>query len=248
MNTCITGSSGFIGSRLLRKLDAQPLKHDDIVYRTDYKCDKLFFLSTYGNMAHHTDHQEMLQANVADLVTILSSYDGWFCYMSSSSVTLPVQTVYSRFKKAGEEIVLGSAVWPCIVRPYSVTGVGEQKEHLIPTLIRSCFEARLMDFAPSPTHDYIDVEDVVEGLVRLSNDNAIGIHEFGNGIAIENNEVRLLVEEITGLKANIRHVRPMRSYDNENWCCKSKSDYWQPTKSLRQSITEMVQQYRNEHA
>jgi nucleoside-diphosphate-sugar epimerase len=250
MTISITGSSGFIGSRLLKKFpDAKIIKHEDIALYRRYECDQLFFLSTYGNMAHHLNYQEMLNANVADLFAILSTFRGWMCYMSSSSVTLPVQTPYSRFKRAGEEIVLGfPEIEPCVVRLFSVTGVGEQKEHLIPTLIRSCMEGNEMAFDPGPTHDFVDVADVVDALIRLSDDRASGVFEFGNRIAISNEEVRRLVEEVTGRKASITNVAPMRSYDNEDWCCKTTNRYWQPTKSLRQSITEMVEQYRHEHA
>ena len=105
-----------------------------------------------------------------------------------------------------------------------------------------------MTFDPSPTHDFVDVEDVCDALLRLSEAKATGIYEFGNRVAISNEEVRRLVEEVTGRKANITDVKPLRAYDNEDWCCKTQNDYWQPTKSLRQSITEMVEQYRNEHA
>lgn len=244
----ITGASGFIGSKLLAKLQHSiAIPHDTIHSRTYQDYERLFFLSTYGNMAHHKDHKKMVTANVSDLAFVLDNFfDGWFCYMSSSSVRLPVQTSYSRTKRAGEEIILAlPELKSCIVRPYSVTGVGEQKEHLIPTLIRSCFEGTEMGLVPYATHDFIDVEDVVDALVRMSNDGATGIYEFGNGFAIDNDEVRLLVEEVTGRKVNFKYGGVMREYDNESWCCKSRNDYWQPTKTLRQSITEMVEEYKN---
>ena len=104
-----------------------------------------------------------------------------------------------------------------------------------------------MDFVPDATHDFVDVEDVVNGLMILSKIGAKGIFEFGNQIAIPNEEVRLIVEDVTGRKANIRETKSLRPYDTEDWCCKNPCEYWQPTKSLRQSITEMVAQYRNDH-
>lgn len=104
-----------------------------------------------------------------------------------------------------------------------------------------------MEFVPDATHDFIDVEDVVTGMMILSKIEARGIYEFGNRIAIPNEEVRRLVEEVTGRKANIVSVGKLREYDNPDWCCKTPNDYWQPTKSLRTSITEMVTQYRNDH-
>lgn len=249
MTTGITGSSGFIGCNLFRRVDAKPIKHHDIAIYRRYGCDRLFFLSTYGNMAHHHDYQEMLNANVADLFYILSTFRGWMCYMSSSSVTLPVQTPYSRFKRAGEEIVLGfPEIEPCVVRPYSVTGVGEQGEHLIPTLIRSCMEGEEMPFDPMPTHDFVDVDDVVYGLIELAKERVVGIHEFGNGIPYSNQAVLELVEQATGKKANVKHATSLRSYDNTAWYCRNPSKLFNPKKTLVQSISEMVEAYSRDQA
>ncbi len=246
IDTIVTGYSGFIGSRLGRSIDSKYVKHENIVYGHSYCYDKMFFLSTYGNMAHHDNHSLMVKANVFDLLTILNGFTGWICYMSSSSVNLPVQTPYSRTKRAAEEILQAlPELKSCIIRPYSVTGVGEQKEHLIPTLIRSCMEGEPMDFVPDATHDFVDVEDVVSGMMILSKIEARGIYEFGNGTAVTNEEVRRLVQEITGKKANIRNVVvSLRDYDDQNWCCGTTNDYWQSTKSLKQSITEMVEEYK----
>ncbi len=250
VDTIVTGASGFIGRHLMEKLDGKPLGHEEIVPGHSYDSRNLFFLSTYGNMAHHSNYRMMVEANVLNVITVINRFKGWICYMSSSSVNLPVQTPYSRTKRAAEEILQSLLeLKSCIVRPYSVTGVGEQKEHLIPTLIRSCMEGEPMDFVPDATHDFVDVEDVVSGLLILSKIEARGIYEFGNRVAVTNDKVKQLVEEITGKKANIRqYCGQLRDYDDQNWCCQIPNDYWQPTKSLRQSITQMVEQYKHERS
>lgn len=254
MSSVITGSSGFIGSRLKAKLDdlddsILTLSHENISVGWKAAGDRCFFLSTYGNMSHHTNKAEMVKANVGDLLMIVNFYDGWFCYMSSSSVTLPVQTPYSRTKRAAEEILQAlPELKSCIVRPYSVTGVGEQKEHLIPTLIRSCMEGEPMTFNPYPVHDFVDVEDVVDGLVDLADKEFTGIIEFGNGRPVTNQEVREIVETTCGKKANAKSVSErLRPYDNSTWYCKERHPLWKPKKSLEQSITEMVEEYKRTH-
>ncbi len=249
IDTIVTGHSGFIGTHLCHKIEASYLKHEDILPYHSYNAKKLFFLSTYGNMAHHDNHGLMIKANVRDLLSVINVFDGWICYMSSSSVNLPVQTSYSRTKRAAEEILQAlPELKSCIIRPYSVTGVGEQREHLIPTLIRSCMEGEPMDFVPDATHDFVDVEDVVSGMIILSKIEARGIYEFGNRVAVTNEEVRQEVEKITKCKANIRSFKvSMRDYDDQNWRCQTKNDYFQPTKTLRQSITEMVEEYKRGH-
>jgi len=246
--TIVTGASGFIGSHLMKRLpNAKPLCHHEIGLGGLNTADKLFFLSTYGNMAHHSVRGMMVQANVVDLIHVIKiGFKGWLCYMSSSSVTLPVQTPYSRTKRAAEEILQAlPELKSCIVRPYSVTGVGEQKEHLIPTLIRSCMEGEEIPFDPNPVHDFVDVEDVVKVLIELSDSQATGIIEIGRSVTHTNDEVRKLVERETGRKANIKERIGLRSYDNAKWRCKEPSFY--RMKTLNQSITEMVEAYKREH-
>ena len=255
--TYVTGANGFIGKKLVERLPnfvAVPHREIDTKLFWPFSC--LYFLSAYGNMADQQDDKQTIKANVTDLTRILGQVD-WenpfssFVYISSSSVKLPVQTMYSRTKKAAEEILLSFMerydAPISIVRPFSVTGVGEQPQHLIPTLIRSCMTGELVNFVPEPSHDFIDVEDVVDGILNLSNSRAKGIFELGTGIMTTNAEVLQLVEEITGRKANINIVNSMRSYDNNQWVSKNykgRGYGWLPKKTLRQSITEMVSAYK----
>lgn len=255
MTNVVTGSSGFIGSRLTNRLlelghNVVEPPHEKLVNGCKYQGDNLFFLSTYGNMAHHGNHEQMVRANVTHLLYVLNKFFGWTCYMSSSSVTLPVQTPYSRTKRAAEEILQAlPELKSCIVRPYSVTGVGEQKEHLIPTLIRSCMEGEEMPFDPHPTHDFIDVEDVVDGLIQLADEQATGIYEFGWGFPVGNYHVKEMVEVATGREANVKlTTAKLRPYDNYDWYCKDFNRPIKPKKPLIKSISEMVEAYKREHA
>lgn len=253
----ITGASGFVGSHLKERFSKSELltiPHQAIATKTLPDFDYFFFLSAYGNMASHTDDGAVLQANVVDLTRMILEASEHcfksFVFISTSSVKLPVQTMYSRTKRAGEEILLSFIekykLPICIIRPYSITGVGEQKEHLIPTLIRSCLTGELINFVPYPTHDFIDVEDVVDGLLTLSKASARGIYELGSGVKYTNQEVREIVEKVTGKKANVNIVESVRPYDTDNWVSqnyKARGYGWLPRKNLETSIREMVKAY-----
>lgn len=256
----ITGANGFIGKRLMQKIGsgAIAVPHASIFETAFPNCDRFFFLSTYGNMAGQSDIHETLQANVGQLGYALGSYiDGSyieeskcesFVFVSSSSVNLPVQTPYSHAKRAGEEMVLASGIPACIVRPYSVTGVGEQPEHLIPTLIRSCMDRERVVLNPDPTHDFIDVEDIVNGLIMMADKKVTGLIELGHGNAYSNLQVLRLVEYICGKKANVSMTeKPVRDYDTKDWFCmnfRASQFGWLPQKNLTDSITEMVAAYK----
>jgi len=220
-----TGLSGFIGSQLLTQWDISPIPHEKIAKEKLPDFDRFFFISSYGNIVTQTDHEKILQANVLDLIHIINEAIDHpfksFVFISTSSVKLRTQTMYSRSKRAAEEVLLSYMERfnkpICIVRPFSVTGVGEQKEHLIPTLIRSCMTGELVNFVPNPVHDFIDVQDVVSGITNLTDHFARGIFELGTGRAYSNQQVLEIVESITKKKANINIISSARPYDTDQW-------------------------------
>lgn len=255
----ITGSNGFLGSHLYKALCAEkrhvfPIPHEAIDVTTLKPFDHFYFLSSYGNMWGQDDIEKTIKANILDVIHILKEASRFqfksFIFMSTSSVKLDIQTPYSRAKKAAEEILLSYAekfnLPICIIRPLSITGVGEQKEHLIPKLIHSCYTGELVNFVPRATHDYIDVSDVVSAITNLSNRSLRGIFELGWGDRVTNEKVLGLVEKITGRKANINVVDSLRPYDNFQWFAtnyKARSWGWLPKKKLEDSIKEMVEAY-----
>ncbi len=258
MKTYITGASGFLGSYLVKKLkDPLLIPHNQIgrVKLADF--DYFYFLSSYGNLPTQQDDKKILKANILDLTSILLQTK-WstvksFVFISSSSVLLPNQTMYSRAKKAAEEILLSFSekynAPICIIRPFSITGQGEQKTHLIPRLIDSCLTGTTIDFIGKPTHDYIDARDVVDGILALSKAGAKGIFELGNGRSYSNQEVLELVEELTGKKANTRPGKA-RPYDTGKWVSRDfrARDYnWTPKIKLEKTLSEMVNNYEKVH-
>lgn len=251
----ITGYNGFLGKNLGRKLTTfSSIPHTQIQKLTLTPFDRFFFLSSYGNLWQQEDIDEIIKANIFDLIHVLKQVNQFsiksFVYISTSSVKLEVQTPYSRSKKAAEEILLAYMekykLPICIIRPLSITGVGEQERHLIPTLIRSCMTGEVVNFYPDATHDFIDIEDVVSGILSLSNKSAHGIFELGTGVLHSNKEVLDIVEKVTGRKANINRVERLRPYDNEKWVStnfNARRWGWLPKVSLQESIRRMVENY-----
>lgn len=254
----ITGANGFVGSYLVRALEQKgksviAIPHEQIMNTKLEPFESLYFLSTYGNMYFHSDDRQIIQANITDLIHLLLEAKSCgfksFVYISTSSVELKVQTMYSRTKKVAEEILLAFIdkydLPICIIRPFSITGVGEQSQHLIPTLIGSCFTGELVNFVPEPRHDYIDVRDVVSDILYLSAASAKGIFRLGNSFGVSNTEVLKLVEEATGKKANINIVDNLRSYDNKDWYVKDyiSRENWTQRIPLKDTIKSMVDDY-----
>lgn len=252
----ISGSHGFLGSRLQRSLTGEVicLNHSILPTVTLKPFENFYFLSTYGNMYSHENIEKVIQANLYDLIPIISQAVQFqfksFVFMSTSSVKLDYQTTYSRMKHAAEEVLLSYMekfnLPICIIRPLSITGVGEQSEHLIPSLIRSCMTGERLDFVPEASHDFIDVQDVVGAIQNLSDASARGIFEVGWGKSYTNHDVLEIVEKLTGKKAHVTNVDSLRPYDTYQWKAtnfKARSWGWLPTITLEQSIARMVKAY-----
>jgi nucleoside-diphosphate-sugar epimerase len=200
-------------------------------------------------MSTHSDDYAIIKANTYDVVDTIEKVKDLsfksFIYMSTSSVKLKTQTMYSRSKAAAELILLSYIekykLPISVVRPFSITGVGEQKEHLIPTLLRAAKSGEPVPFVPSPAHDFIDIDDIVSGLNTLAAFHARGIFELGSGVSHTNKEVLDIVEDITGKKVHVTYVPSLRAYDSDRWVSTNfrvRGFGWAPKKSLQQSIAE----------
>src|SRR3990167_4628454 len=140
----ISGSHGFIGSKLAERFSSEQLER---LGRNETFLGNLkvvFDLAAYGNLVGQDNIHEIYRANLMRVVdTASKSHLSKYIYVSTSSVMLPVQTPYSLSKKATEEFLRfkGNCA---IVRPFTVIGVGEHKIHLIPKLIDSCLDGTEM--------------------------------------------------------------------------------------------------------
>lgn len=266
MNIFLTGH-GFIATALKRHFEGQghsvyipERKHittispysGDILARffDTHQPDVIIHTSAYGNMSTQADPYQTIRANVLLLHRLLEvskdiPYKA-FINFSTSAIQLPTQTLYSTTKAMGEQLSTFYAKTyskPIVnVRPYSVTGVGEQEAHLIPTLIRAAYTGEEVPFVPEPTHDFIDIDDVVKGIVKVIDNPAPYMAEpvnLGTGHAYSNREVLDVVQRVTGREVHIRETaEAYRPYDALYWV--APWGFLSEHKSLEQIIKEMV--------
>ena len=257
----ITGSHGHIGGSLLKKLTftGANVVALDRSGNIPGNIQTVFDTAAYGNKYDQTDEDEIFKANVDRVIRLLKNSEDKksIILTSSSSVLLPVQTRYSKSKSDMERIV---NVWfkmtganVVIVRPSTVVGVGEDTNHLIPKLIHSAFTGEPMDFVGGPTHDYIDVDDVVDAMIYLSNKAKSlkgQVFNVSFGVSIPNELVKDIVAEEVGKQPNVRRVKSLRNYDTTKWLVPSdklRALGWRPKKNLFVSIKEMVADYKLQH-
>jgi len=260
----LSGSHGFIGSHLKQSLidegiEVRLVQHEllenlDILkaIAIDFQPTIIIHMAAYGNLITQTDDELIIQANYTNLFNLLHAsrdvkYE-MFINFSTSSTLLPYNTMYSATKAGGERLCKAFAnkyqKRIVSVQPFTVTGLGEPKEHLIPTLIRSCLNGEKMRFVGSPVHDYIGIDDFIDA-IRLITENydLYDTVQIGTGVKTTNQEVLEIVERVTGKKANITTVSNMRNYDTKDWVADTtmiKSLGWEQKQTIEDVIYQMV--------
>jgi nucleoside-diphosphate-sugar epimerase len=210
----VFGSHGFVGEHLVKRLEKDyEVLRGDREGNIPEKVEILYDVASYGNLWGQTDKELMLRVNV-DRVGKLFHQNKYIkaVITSSSSVTMKHPTQYAYTKAAAEDLALEFGA--TVIRPYTVYGSGDNEHHLIPTVFRSCLYNEPMELDPTPTHDYIYIDDLVESYI----DPSSKLVEAGTGVATTNGEVVQLIQKITGKVATILRFRDgLRPYDSKEW-------------------------------
>jgi nucleoside-diphosphate-sugar epimerase len=234
MKILISGIHGFIGSNLAIRLKNDGHEVDEI-YTYDlssvrriidtisyFNPDQIYNCASYGNHHDHYDGCMVKSANIDYpfnlMYAILNTNEKIILFnFSTSSVLLPNQTIYSATKRAAELICFAYAKkWNLdvrVIRPYSVYGPNDNKNHLIPKIIKNILCLLPMEIVPNATHDWIYIDDFIDSLLK-------GECNIGTGIKTKNIEIVKLLEKISGKKLRYNEVSNLRSYDNDNWVSK----------------------------
>lgn len=219
----ISGSSGFIGTALCKRLEADGHTVIRLSREHFYKSSWTYFfhhnrpdivihLASYGNHYDQKDLISIINANIIGTITFMKESEGIpFYNFSSSSVTLENQTAYSITKMCSE--MIGNLFFNVInIRPYSVFGEGEASHRFIPTVIRSLNSGKQIELDEKAMHDWIYIDDFINAFLD-------GYTEIGTGESYSNLYVVKKLEEFSGKKLNYIPSK-LRSYDTENWICK----------------------------
>ncbi len=243
MRILVTGSTGFVGRHLVRRLEG----HDVFEARRDshhhaverFQPDVVFSLAGVTPGCPYSQWATMLDANV-NLVSRLLNFVHEFPYRAfihvgssseygrcngpiSESEPLKPATWYEATKAAGSMLCQGFARAydkPIVVaRPFSLYGPGDKPAKLIPTLIRAARGDRKVKISDA-VHDWLYIDDFIDGLLRLMEGDVEPGEavNFGTGIQTTNLEVARLVERIMGVRFEVEQVPPLRPYDSLSWC------------------------------
>ena len=208
----ITGKNGFIGKHIVKYVGEENL------------CDEIepgctvIHLAAYGNHYFQSEPEKILKANIIDLIELVKEAQEIgvekFYNISTSSITLPVQTMYSASKLFGETYIDSLKDERFVsVRPYSVYGEGEAAHRFIPTVIRHLKSGDKMKLDVQARHDWIYIRSFVEAMFD-------GYKNIGTGVSHSNWEIVQSLEKISGKQLNYEESN-LRNYDTLDWVCKT---------------------------
>lgn len=237
------------------------------IFLKEHQPYHLYYLAAYGNLHGQEDIQETYRAIIVKFLNLLEATKGTEAEAIVAAGTtseygnktepmredmlLEPETFYAAAKAGATHLL---QVWakrydvPAVVfRPASITGVGEQSIHLIPTLIRSCLLKEPIPFVGEPVHDYINVLDVctaLETLAEHAKDHKGEIFNVGTGVQTSNLHVKEMVEELTGQRATVNHAVKLNPLNlSQVWMTdntKIQALGWRPKYTLYQTLKEMV--------
>lgn len=269
MRVIVNGAYGFLGTHLCARLEA--LTHEVIRIgrhnRPDY--DRTRPVDAIINCAGQLyDHSLMVEDNLALTFGLLEASREAsmprFIQVGSSSETGPTEglrsettfcrpsNLYEATKLAATNLCLGYAseynMDVVVARPFTLYGPGDRPRKMLPTLWRAWVEEK--EFVCHPGgHDWIHVDDFVEGLVLLLEaPRALTqgeIYHFGTGVSTPNEEVISLFNTAVG-GAGVKTVyasTKLRPHDVSEWAAdntKARALGWTPNTSLSQGIRRFV--------
>lgn len=223
----ITGSNGFIGSHLAKKL----IRLDNEVFKlprsssldiTDFRNlsdipphDIVYHLA--GITGYIQDPLKIYHVNITGTLNTLE-----WCrindvkkmifsstYVYGSPIYLPIDenhplspnSPYSRSKLFGENLCQAYhedyGLNIAILRFFNVYGCGQNMAYLIPSIIKQCFSGKITVRDPTPKRDFIYIDDVVSACLKVK-DIDISYETFNIGYGVSYS-----VEEIATLIKDI---------------------------------------------
>jgi len=260
----ITGSTGFMGSHLLKRLRGDKYLYSrgqDVSVVAEYKPDYIIHLAgeIYNNsemvdsnilLTHHLLEQAKNLPKLKAMIVIGSSSEyGRKDHPMSEKDFLDPTTIYEATKGAATLLCQAYArtytVPVMVVRPFSVYGLYEPKHRFIPTIIRNLRKRLPIRIAPG-AHDFIHVDDFIDGILQvLSHPQAGEIYNFGTGIQTSNQELVSIIEKVMNKSVKKRFVKKMRAFDSDCWVAdisKARSIGWKPKIGLVEGLTRVIEE------
>lgn len=266
----ILGGSGFIGSRLMRHLDAS-----GIAWQAPARGESLRgrdlgrVIDCAGITADfRVRPYDTVDAHVSRIVDIARNCTfETFVYLSSTRLykdhpAAPAREeddlraspfgaggLYNLSKATGEAVALTLGERGYVARLSNVYGFGSETHNFLASIVTDALDTGRIELETSlaSAKDYVNVEDVVGLLPRIAAGGRERIYNVASGINVSNEEI---VSAIAGLTGCTISVRP----DSETWVYpeidieRARSEFGFAPSRLLDDLPALVESYRRRAA
>lgn len=243
---------------------------DLTLFMKKVRPDYVLNLAAYGNHSDQTNRQEAIHANILlqdhlfqSLETV--SLKGFIQFGSSSEygykktkmredMLLEPRTAYEATKAAASLLAQSFGFMHnqpvVVVRPFSVYGEGEADHRFIPTAIRCIYRNIPLNLFPDGVHDWIYIEDFLEGVVAVLNNMPVfnqRIVNIGSGVELRNDQIVEQLLKITGKPLRIKLIESPSPHMSYRWKADNsllKSVGWKPIITLSKGLQRVLPYYR----
>lgn len=139
-----------------------------------------------------------------------------------------------------------------VSNPYGPNQTQGRKQGVIPIFLRKVLDGELCEVWGDGTsvRDYIFIEDVATAIMLLTTRPvASGCYNVASSVGVSINDLLLLIEEISGKKANVTRSEP-RSFDVQRSVLSTDKIFravrWKPDISLREGLLLTLQALKSE--
>lgn len=255
----VLGASGFIGSRLVMRLQALGREHQAVRRNDPLPTGALgHIVYCIGLTADFRSRPfDTVEAHVCKLLEVLRGSDfESFLYLSSTrlysdstseetTIRVSPLDIYNASKITGESLVLNCGRPARVVRVSNVYGDDFNSNNFLSTIINDALTQHkiVLQTAAESAKDYISVDNVVDGLIAITTRGKERIYNLASGVNVSNHGLAQMLGNLTGCTVEYAQPAPLITFPPIN-IDRLRAEFDLQTSHVLDDMPQLIDAYR----